>query len=497
MGGALTQMRSTIDATHIGLGSASSEFDFKRSTLWSQPTVSNRSSFIKRVAMLALFLLPFATLFIAPARASTTFGKNVVPYIPQSFFFDWNDPTFQLPNPTTAQCDTIKIKWGRGAAQGPNPVAPYKLLVHTSSDTVPFVIDVGDTLEYNWTVPFKPGTQYEICMFDKNGATGGCQAIYTMYPSQTNSTPACANLTLPTNTLQVEGIVEDGPISRYGWINQCTDLSLVPKNGRPPYTMIVAPALHPPYKIVSNDMSPINWTVSLNWASPFFISLTDADGLSWANGPQHSGGGGPDTCLSTHSGSSGISVGVTVGSSVGGLVLGVIVGAIIASFFVRNRYNKIRRNSSTDSIDHAHYISNQARFKRSEPAPHGVGTPGPDMGTNQYLVEPFLPEGSNPTSPTQNQMPPAPTSAYSNTQSDGSGSGTQPAPHVYVVHHDAGGAPVTVFTGGAGVTELPPSYIGRPEDQPTSGGSNNFNLADRRPRPGPAPRKSSSQLGNQ
>lgn len=174
-------------------------------------------------------------------------------------------------------------------------------------------------------------------------------------------------------------------------------------------------------------------------------------------------------------------------------MFGAIVGVVVASFFVRHRYSKVRRSSSSDSIDHAVYISNQARFKRNEDVPQVGGTPGPDVGANQYLVEPFMPESSGPTSPTQNSQPPPPTSAYSNTQSDGSGSGTQPAPHVYVVHHDAGGAPVTVFTGGGNVTELPPSYIGRPEDrplpQPSPGASNTSDPTDRRPRPGPTPRK--------
>lgn len=178
-------------------------------------------------------------------------------------------------------------------------------------------------------------------------------------------------------------------------------------------------------------------------------------------------------------------------------MFGAIVGIVIASFFARHRYNKVRRSSSTDSIENAAYID-QMRFKRNEPVPTSPNTAGPDIGTNQYLVEPFLPDAANPTSPTRTD-PPAPTSAYSNAQSDGSGSGTQPAPHVYVVHHDAGGAPVTVFTGGAGVTELPPSYIGRSEDQsttrPTSSSSSNPNPTDRRSRPGPTPRKSSP--GNQ
>src|SRR5882762_4931921 len=86
---------------------------------------------------------------------------------------------------------------------------------------------------------------------------------------------------------------------------------------------------------------------------------------------------------------SGVSIPVVVGSSVGGLVLGVIAGVIIASFFVRDRYNKVRRNSSTDSIDNAPYINNQERFKRNEAPPHASGTPGPDISNNQYLVEPF------------------------------------------------------------------------------------------------------------
>jgi hypothetical protein len=187
--------------------------------------------------------LLFAALFVATAQAAVpTFGHNVVPYIPQSFYFDWNDPTVPLPNPATGQCDTISIKWSRGDAQGyvalnladdlstyplrfyhrPNPVSPYKLLVHTSAVTVPYVIDAGSDLKFNWTIPFTPGTQYHICMFDKNGATGGCQAIYTMYPSLTNST-GCANLTLPS-ALEVDGFVENGPLSRYGWIDQVKTL---------------------------------------------------------------------------------------------------------------------------------------------------------------------------------------------------------------------------------------------------------------------------------
>jgi hypothetical protein len=87
------------------------------------------------------------------------------------------------------------------------------------------------------TVPFAPGTQYMICMVGSqhallasypndvdtpqqvasNDVWGGCQALYTMYPSQTSG---CSNITLPTGYLGVDAIVQDGPISRYGWVPQ-------------------------------------------------------------------------------------------------------------------------------------------------------------------------------------------------------------------------------------------------------------------------------------
>ena len=56
-----------------------------------------------------------------------------------------------------------------------------------------------------------------IFQFDSKGNTGGCQDAYTMIPSATVAN--CANVTLPPQ-LDVEGIVDNGPISRYGWIEE-------------------------------------------------------------------------------------------------------------------------------------------------------------------------------------------------------------------------------------------------------------------------------------
>jgi len=53
--------------------------------------------------------------------------------------------------------------------------------------------------------------------FDKNGHTGGCQAAYTVTSPIDNAT--CANVTLPS-LLSVDAQVNNGPMSRYGWIEQ-------------------------------------------------------------------------------------------------------------------------------------------------------------------------------------------------------------------------------------------------------------------------------------
>ena len=52
--------------------------------------------------------------------------------------------------------------------------------------------------------------------------------MYTMIPSRSvsdGSTPNCANLTFPASTLAIEGLVNNGPLSQYGWIDSvCTPI---------------------------------------------------------------------------------------------------------------------------------------------------------------------------------------------------------------------------------------------------------------------------------
>ncbi|KAH8086649.1 hypothetical protein BXZ70DRAFT_1011742 [Cristinia sonorae] len=271
--------------------------------------------------------------------------------LPQGFMFDWTPQGGAPLAPITAQCDTVHIKWGRGNAEGPSPIAPYYLQVYTSTFDVPLVVEVGSVLEFDWTVPFVPGTQYQICMFDSKGVSGGCQAIYTVYqaPNTTlQSPPTCPNLTYPQPEQQigVVGLVENGPFSRFATIDQCTDLSIMPTNGTPPYTLSIAPALHPHYNISSMDQSPINWTVSLSSGMSFFVSLVDSTGMLWSSGPLFSGGGGNTNCLSLNAATvdemnlstTGVVLPVAVG--IGGTILGLAVGLFSAWIY----RSKLRRS---------------------------------------------------------------------------------------------------------------------------------------------------------
>ncbi|KAN0121531.1 hypothetical protein V8E52_003427 [Russula decolorans] len=157
--------------------------------------------------------------------AATTASPS---FFPQGFLFDWNPPGTQVPIPITQQCETLHITWQRGSASvGPNPTAPYFLQIFTSTFIVPFLIPAGSGTSFDFQVPFGPGTQYQICMWDSQGVSGGCQDMYTVIPnsSATAQNPAtCTNVTFPHPPLQVTAAVSDGAFSQYGWVPQCTDI---------------------------------------------------------------------------------------------------------------------------------------------------------------------------------------------------------------------------------------------------------------------------------
>lgn len=95
--------------------------------------------------------------------------------------------------------------------------------------------------------------------YDIFGTTGGCQATYTVIPPSNPILPSnCTNLT-SVPQIEVDARDHTGPLSRFGFIDQvrhlmqaysfvlinrndvqCTDISVTPLSGVPPYTLTVS-----------------------------------------------------------------------------------------------------------------------------------------------------------------------------------------------------------------------------------------------------------------
>ena len=179
-------------------------------------------------------------------------------------------------------------------------------------------------------------------------------------------------------------------------------------------------------------------------------------------------------------------------AGIGGLVLGLVLGALATWLLLKRRRSK--RTSLSSSNEPLH----------DRPYTHDYPSPGLSAGyfeQRQSHVDPYSPTGmtavgsangmSSPThgvtSPSGGMTQaggssvlayPGTTSAYPQTttsttsrhhppDSTGSDGGLQSGHNVYVLHHDGGAAPVTVFHGDdTQVVELPPLYAG---DRDTEG----------------------------
>ncbi|THU96609.1 hypothetical protein K435DRAFT_722714 [Dendrothele bispora CBS 962.96] len=268
------------------------------------------------------FLFSCATCHLVSAVTA-----EVVPSLDIGFTFDYDIPGQPIRVPTTAQCETIHLKWQRGNAQGLSPMAPYFMQIYTSTFITPFTIQAGDgsVNEFDYQVPFAPGTRYQICMYDSLGTSGGCQEMYTMIPNITTQNPQCKNVTFPP-LLGVEPKSSSPPgWSQFGFPDQCTDISIKPVNGTPPFILTISPPLHPPFNITSSTMDPIDWTVSLGGEIPFFVSLVSSEGFGWSNGPLHAGLNGPTGCLAPGTISKSKAHSVAAGAGLGGLFGGLFL----------------------------------------------------------------------------------------------------------------------------------------------------------------------------
>lgn len=189
-----------------------------------------------------------------------------------------------------------------------------------------------------------------------------------------------------------------------------------------------------------------------------------------------------------------------MGVGIGGLVVGLLAGGLAAFFFLRRRSHKDYPSPSS-SLDN---IASYRPAATTSPVQHHS-----PLQNDSYQIEPFRMGGEVRS----HELRTAPsTTEFGVASSTSSPPSTRQAGQVYVVHHDGGRAPITVYhEDGAQVVELPPRYADGSDPSPSDArsrsdvgsgsdgvlsGSDGLGSAVNQPRqPRSTPRKNSSLIG--
>ncbi|WWC59487.1 uncharacterized protein I303_102043 [Kwoniella dejecticola CBS 10117] len=358
----------------------------------------------------ALLLPPLIHLSTLPGVSAETSTPNTGDQV-QSFLFGFA-PQSNLVLPIVPSCPsplTLSPLTPTNAKTS-DPKAPYTMiaLVHEQLMDGKGVqyerlysagLDVGDMSKVrNIQHPWMNGTQFIACIWGSNGASGGCQDLMTVVPSEEtfdayaspNSTCRAPDVleswVTPANeTLDVEVLGASGDVSWNAWPSTCSDLQINPKNGTPPYTLLVAPAAHPPVNITTSTL-PINYTIRLTHGQAFMLGLYDSSGKSWAFGPLHAGESTDLSCLAVATGQdvpekeTTIGVSALAGGIAGAFVAGCL-GAALLMWCLMGRGKKVRKSSSEQNL-------------YSDPRPASYST-----STNSFIGKQLSPGGGNTVTP--------------------------------------------------------------------------------------------------
>ncbi|WVQ83244.1 hypothetical protein IAT38_005383 [Cryptococcus sp. DSM 104549] len=381
-----------------------------------------------------LLSLPLLIPFTLAATSTPNTGDQT-----QAFQFQFTtDPTLQLPVTYTCPTPLVLPALTTTNAQSSDPKAPYTMvaLVHEQlydgagvqyARTYSASLNVGDmSATREIAHPWGNGTQFIACMWASNAVSGGCQDLFTVVPSPDLTAEAYANTSsvcrtpqvleswaTPANeTLDVAVTGAAGSVAINAWPPSCTDLQFTPKNGTAPFTLLIAPAFHPPINITSPTRSPMNYTVRLSHGQAFMAAMYDARGNSWAYGPLHAGRSDDTRCLGVKVGESweeggGYGVGVLAGGVGGAFVVGALGAGVIAFFWGRKRAVK----SSPSTLDLYHNPSPASASHRASSLytnkPYTfTDTPPLDFDTPATLYDPLLPGTGGYPQPKPRDSPP-------------------------------------------------------------------------------------------
>ncbi|KAL7416725.1 hypothetical protein BDY24DRAFT_412219 [Mrakia frigida] len=326
------------------------------------------------------------------------------------------------------------------------------------------------------------------------------------------------------------------------WPMGCSDLVFKP-GGKPPYLLTIANAYIPP-RNYTFDSSEFSWKIDLSRAYPFFVSVFDSTGLSYTAGPLHVGGGGSTKCLAGSLGGGGTSTTVTAGVAVGALILGALVA--FGGMWGFNAWRKKHPIPLFSPVEEADYVPtpySHSYLDRADSTTSRQGQGAPNRRPSQHsnyaqhssygrlgdddseARSPLAGSGvfqaistrrgsmggySDPYNPRQSIAGSSSSGGWKDSKGgrgqqggggkesdgememgrrggrgEGGGRGESQSlmgRNVFVVHHDGGGAPVTVFTDeGTEIVELPPSYRNAGPTIPDSSPSNSRQPTQRRP----------------
>jgi hypothetical protein len=178
---------------------------------------------------------------------------------------------------------------------------------------------------------------------------------------------------------------------------------------------------------------------------------------------------------------------VAIGAGAGGILVGLLAGAFGILTFRRSRGSRSRKDHREVFMRDSQLSSGNSQQSREMPAAALTTDMAAGSSRLEYIVEPFampngglasppsdpnapLLQGGNATSPRITSRTDAVSTSGSSERADPSGRrGTR---NVYVVHHDGGRAPVTVYADeDADVVELPPRYPAGSSSTPSEGRS--------------------------
>ncbi|KAK4687775.1 hypothetical protein P7C73_g2335, partial [Tremellales sp. Uapishka_1] len=495
--------------------------------------------------------IPFFLLLLSRHSRAETSTPNTGDQL-QDFSFSFATDTPVLPVISTCPSALYLTSGTPTNAGGPDPVAPYTLvlLVHEQLQDGAGVayermysksLAVGNLNQgMDISHPWGPGTQFIGCVWSSNAVSGGCQDLMTVVPSNLteaayrNATSQCratdivASWVPPSSQqLDVDIVGAAGTISSSGWPDTCSDIRVTPKNGTAPFTLLIAPAYHPPVNITSNTTfasdNSMNYTVRLTHGQAFFVSVYDSAGNSWAFGPLHAGASDDVSCLAVTTGQrladksfkakGKVSLPALGGSIVAAFLVGALGACLIIWIYARRSSPKKRRSESQEELDPYNAPRRVDSYKAPAPSPY-IDSPSPGIYTDPH--EPHDAGRAYRESMGLGDWHPGPTSgsgehhelSYGSGSGSASGSGTStgkgmrstkglrvqnPAQSrnriesereqnelpegarrggrkIYVVHSDGESGNVTIRLpeGAANVVELPPLYRDDPRPRRTT-----------------------------